>query len=84
MPPRIGRHSCKRTVPVGNVLVGNTRCNVEHDDTTLSVNVVSISETTELLLTSCVPNVEDDLPEVLQKISDPLFCFAVAREDVPW
>ena len=43
------------TVPVGNVLVGDTGGNVEHDDTTLSVNVVSVTKTTELLLTSSVP-----------------------------
>jgi len=70
-------------VPVGDVLVCDTRCNVEHDDTTLSVDVVSISEATELLLSSCVPHVEDDLTKVLQKISDRLFTFAVG-EDVPW
>jgi len=66
---------CKRTVPVGNVLVGDARCNVEHDDTALSVDVVTISETTELLLTSCVPNIEDDLTKVLQMISDQMFPF---------
>ena len=70
-------------MPVGDVLVCDTRCNVEHDDTTLSVDVVSISEATELLLSSCVPHVEDDLTKVLQKISDRLFTFAVG-EDVPW
>ena len=63
-------------MPVGDVLVGNTRCNVEHDDTALSVDVVSISETTELLLTSCIPDIEDDLTKVLQRISDQTFpCF---------
>lgn len=46
------------TVPVGNVLVGDTGCNVEHDDTALAVDVVTITETTELLLTSSVPDIE--------------------------
>ena len=54
-----------RTVPVGNVLVGDTGGNIEHDDTTLSVDIVSISQTTELLLTSCVPNIELDCAQVL-------------------
>jgi len=52
-------------VPVGNVLVCDTRGDIEHDDTALAVDVVTISETTELLLTSSVPHVEDDLAEVL-------------------
>lgn len=52
------------TVPVGNVLVGDTGGNIEHDDTTLSVDIISISQTTELLLTSCVPNVELDCAQV--------------------
>lgn len=53
-------------MPVGNVLVGDTGGNVEHDDTTLSVNVVSVTKTTELLLTSSVPDIELDLTQVLQ------------------
>lgn len=52
-------------MPVGDVLVGDTRGNVEHDDTGLAVDVVSITETTKLLLTSGVPHVELDLSEVL-------------------
>ena len=48
----------RRTVPVGNVLVGNSGCDVEHDDTALSVDVVPISETPELLLTCGIPDIE--------------------------
>lgn len=51
-------------VPVGNVLVGDTRGNIEHEDTTLSLNVVSISKATKLLLSSGIPNVEADGTEV--------------------
>ena len=47
-------------VPVGNILVGDARGNIEHDDTTLALNVVTISETTKLLLASSVPDVEAD------------------------
>lgn len=54
------------TVPVGDVLVGDTGGNIEHDDTALAVDVVSISETTELLLSCSVPDVELDLTQVLR------------------
>ena len=54
-------------MPVGDVLVGNARCDVEHDDTALSVDVVTIAETTELLLTSGVPDIELDLTVVLPR-----------------
>ena len=53
-------------MPVGNVLVGDTRGNIEHDDTALAVDVVAITETTELLLASSVPHIELNLTEVLQ------------------
>lgn len=53
------------TVPVGDVLVGDAGSDIEHDDSALSVDVVTISETTELLLTSSVPHIELDLSEVL-------------------
>lgn len=53
------------TVPVGDVLVGDAGSNIEHDDTTLAVDVIAITETTKLLLTSGVPNVEGDLSVVL-------------------
>jgi hypothetical protein len=52
------------TVPVGNVLVGDTGSNIEHDDTALALDVVTIAETTELLLTGGVPDVEADGAEV--------------------
>jgi hypothetical protein len=53
-------NSLEVTVPVGNVLVGDTRGNIEHDDTTLSLDVVSVTETAKLFLSSSVPNVEAD------------------------
>lgn len=52
-------------MPVGNVLVGNTGSNIEHDDTALSVNVVAVTQTTELLLTSGIPDIELNLTVVL-------------------
>ena len=53
------------TMPVGNILVGNSGCDIKHDDAGLSVDVVSIPETTKLLLTCSIPNIESDLTQVL-------------------
>ena len=53
------------TVPVGDVLVGDARGDVEHDDTALAVDVVAVTKTTELLLSSGVPDIELDLTKVL-------------------
>ena len=51
-------------MPVGHRLVGEARGHVEHDDRTLSLNVVTVTETTKLLLTSGIPHVENDLTSV--------------------
>jgi len=56
------------TVPVGDVLVGDTRGDVEHDDTALAVDVVTVAKTTELLLSSGVPDIELDLTKVLRYV----------------
>lgn len=47
-------------MPVGNVLVGNSGCNVEHDDTALAVDIVPISKTAKLLLPCGIPDIELD------------------------
>ena len=52
-------------MPVGHVLVGDTGRHVEHDDTALSIDVVAITETAELLLAGGVPDIELDGSEVL-------------------
>lgn len=54
------------TVPVGNVLVGDPRGNVEHDDAALAVDIVAIAKTAEFLLAGGIPDVELNLAEVLQ------------------
>jgi len=56
-------------MPVGDVLICDTRRHVKHDDTSLSIDVVSIAKTTELLLASGVPDVELDLAKVLSALS---------------
>ena len=47
-------------MPFRNILVGDSRGDVEHDDGTVSSNVVSLSEAAQLLLSSSVPDVEFD------------------------
>lgn len=47
-------------MPVGNVLVGDAGGYVEHDDTALALDIVTVAETTEFLLTGSVPYVETD------------------------
>ncbi len=51
-------------MPIGNVFVGNSGGNVKHDDTALALDVVTIPQTTKLLLSSGVPNVEADCAEI--------------------
>lgn len=51
-------------VPVGDVLVGDAGGDVEHNDTALALDVVAVAETTELLLTRGIPDVEADRAEV--------------------
>lgn len=52
-------------MPIGHVLVGDTRCDVKHDNTALPVDIVSISEATEFLLSCRVPDIELDSSVVL-------------------
>ena len=59
------RGSLSLTVPVGDILVCNARSDIEHDNTALAVDVVSISQTTEFLLTSGVPDIELNLTVIL-------------------
>lgn len=54
----------KVSVPVRNVLVGDSRRHVEHDDAALAVDVVAVTQTAKLLLTGRVPDLELDLAEV--------------------
>ena len=51
-------------MPVGDVLVRDAGGHVEHDDTALALDVVSITETTKLFLPSGIPDVEADGAEV--------------------
>jgi hypothetical protein len=47
-------------MPVGDVLVGDTGSHIKHDDTALTLDVVTVTKTTELFLSSGIPDVETD------------------------
>jgi len=55
-------------VPVGHVLVCDAGSDIEHDDTALAVDVVAITETAKLLLTSGIPHIELNLAKVLRSV----------------
>lgn len=77
----------KLTVPVGDVLVGDTGCYIEHDDAALAVDVVSISQTAEFLLARRIPHIELDLTQILNRHqhlrfpTDTRFCFGPYRAE---
>mmetsp|Transcript_16613 Transcript_16613/g.23415 ORF Transcript_16613/g.23415 Transcript_16613/m.23415 type:complete len:209 (+) Transcript_16613:187-813(+) len=50
----------KITMPVGDILVGNTGGHIEHNDGALSLDVITVTKTTEFFLSSSIPNVELD------------------------
>lgn len=51
-------------MPVGNILIGNPGGDVEHDDTTFTVDVVAVSQPSELLLAGGIPYIELEFTEV--------------------
>jgi hypothetical protein len=56
-------------VPVGDILVGDAGGNIKHDNTTLAVDVISVTEASELLLSCGIPDIKFDLPQVLSEVS---------------
>jgi hypothetical protein len=57
------------TVPVGDILVSDAGGNIEHDDTTLAINVIPITETSKLLLSCGIPDIKFDFSQVLRDVS---------------
>ena len=45
-------------MPIGDIFVGNSRGDIKHDDTTLALYVIAITETTKLFLTSGIPHIK--------------------------
>lgn len=54
-------HALQITMPVWHIFVCDPGGHVEHDNTTLALDVVSIAKTTELFLSSGIPDVERDV-----------------------
>ena len=57
------------SVPVRDVLVGDAWRHVEHDNGTLALDVVAVTQAAKLLLAGCVPHVETKIEKSLN------FCF---------
>lgn len=55
-------------MPVGYVFVGNPGGHVEHNDTALALDIITISQPTEFFLPGRVPYVEADVTKVGVKI----------------
>uniref|UniRef100_A0A8D8RWT0 Uncharacterized protein n=1 Tax=Cacopsylla melanoneura TaxID=428564 RepID=A0A8D8RWT0_9HEMI len=51
-------------MPVGHVLVGDTRGDVEHDDGTLTLDIITVSESSKLFLSCRIPHIESDCSSV--------------------
>lgn len=51
-------------MPIRDILVRDARGHVEHDDATLPLDVISVSEATKFLLPGGVPNIEADCSEI--------------------
>lgn len=56
-------------MPVGDVLVGDTGGDIKHYNTTLSIDVVSVAETTKLLLPCSIPDIKLNVTQVLCGVS---------------
>ena len=59
--------TCEVLVPLWHVTVGDARANIEHNNSAISSYVVTITKTAKFLLTSCVPNIEFDLPMISEE-----------------
>lgn len=46
-------HTHQISMPIWDVFVGNTRCYIKHNNSALTLDVVTITKTTEFLLTGC-------------------------------
>jgi hypothetical protein len=68
------------TVPVGDILISNARCNIKHDDTALSINVVAVAKTAKLLLPSGIPHIKLNFAQVLFTIS----LYTLSASAKPW
>lgn len=45
-------------MPIRHIFVGNSGGDIEHDDTALTLNIVTVTQSTKLLLTGGIPDIE--------------------------
>jgi len=57
-------HTHEITMPIGDILVRDPRGYVKHNDGALALNVVTVAQATELLLSGRIPRIEADRSEV--------------------
>jgi hypothetical protein len=48
------------TVPIWNILVRGPGSDIKHDDGTIALDIISVTQSSELFLSSSVPNIEAD------------------------
>ena len=56
-------------MPIRDVLIGNARCNIKHDDTALPINIITVAKTTKLLLSGSIPHIKLNISRVLPRVS---------------
>jgi hypothetical protein len=54
-------------IPFRHIRVSDARAHVEHDNAAVAANIVAVAQTSELLLASGIPNIEDDLAVVREE-----------------
>jgi hypothetical protein len=66
-------YPAKIHVPSWDILVSQASSNIKHNNCTLPMNIVTISEATKLLLPNSVPTIKANLPTVCEKIERMYF-----------
>ena len=54
----LGQICGMKPMPIGNMFICDTRSHIEHNNSTLTLNVISIAKTTKLFLSCRVPAVK--------------------------
>lgn len=56
------------TMPIRHILIRDPGCDIKHDDSTLSLDVVTVTKSTELLLPGRVPDIETNSAKVGEEL----------------
>lgn len=60
-------NTLKIAVPIRHILIGDSGSDIEHDNATLALDVISVTKTTKLFLSSSIPDIETDRAEICGK-----------------